>query len=967
MNQKLADLMRKRQANAPELQAQLAIDAARQAQAQQQHQLQQQQQHQMMMNQMVAARMGQPGQPGFPQMQNQMQMPTMPQQTPMGMNMMNPGMMQNRPDQRQFPMGMAQPRVPVADVAQLSPAERQQCNELVRQQLMTTPEPQKAQLRLLAQQQMNPTMRADYQAKNMDPLLFWFQRKALEHIKNQRAQQQQQQQQQQRGLVGNFMSQGQMNPAMMNQLQQGGPDNQMMGANMEAIRNEHQKALLAQHNGQVVVPASTGPGRNATPGPMGGLPPQGLQPGPNQMPRPTQMHQAFGLQPQNVKLENSMTQQQLQQAQAQARAMANHSMPSQPGALSGLPATSQSPGMNALNAPLRQPPVTMSQAGGQPVNPGNPQVGAKLNPHFNHQNNTRPQPISGPMNNAAMTAGVGPLPDGSVEPVMKTWGQHQRPMMDNGPQSKPNQAPGMPGQLQAAPNPLAMANPAQRPGPPGQQQPQFDRAKLMAIFKTPPMKNQMDSMDIPPALFPLVLKTLQAHGINTNGLDVRKWSQLWEFLQNNRAPPLVINHLLNHQMQHFIAIWSQKMKEAPSSTPALSAPGQNAPANAQQHAGQINLPPGFVFPPDCHHVTPEEMEAARRKDSRLINCDDATCTGYILNFKRKQFAVKAWAAYNNNNNGNNALPGAQRPPTAQGRPQQFMQPGSINPAGPRPTPQMQTPAQAPAQKPASAALSNTNTTVPTPELANKIQRPAQPQQQPQQSQQPQQQQPQNRPNPSPVPVQAPAPKNPNNLKRPSPDDVSEGAAQPGAAMQRPNPQLNRPGAFQQLSDAQIAKLSPDQKAKYEAAMRRGNQTEQVARLRAFVAEQQRVMNSQPSLEVPMTPEEYQEAQRKIRGILDCINKIKQSLMGWWTATGDNERMAKFWRVVGIHPANMPPSPPERYVLTSMAITANQDSKAVPRSGENDQTSANFNYLARRAGPSLGCYAGDRGRGPQAWT
>src|SRR5690606_38645208 len=122
VTQKAQELFQRRQNNATELQKQLGADAARQAQiqAQQRHQ-------QMLLNQMAAARgLSQPAQHGFQAMPNQF--PTMPQQPQhMGMGMPNPMMLQNRPEQRQFPMQMGQPRQPGVfpkDMNQLNQQEK---------------------------------------------------------------------------------------------------------------------------------------------------------------------------------------------------------------------------------------------------------------------------------------------------------------------------------------------------------------------------------------------------------------------------------------------------------------------------------------------------------------------------------------------------------------------------------------------------------------------------------------------------------------------------------------------------------------------------------------------------------------------------------------------------------------------------------------------------------------------------
>ncbi|KAK3989508.1 hypothetical protein QBC44DRAFT_84319 [Cladorrhinum sp. PSN332] len=886
-NAKMQEWLRKRQMSVPELQNQLTVDAARQAQ--QQHQMQQQQQ--MMMSQM--ARMGQPGQPGFPHMQNAMQMGAMPPQAQMAMGMMNPGMVQNRPDQRQFPMQMQQP-MPFSDVAQLTPADRQRLNEVAMAMMMKATEQHKASIRQLVLSQSRPEVIQECQQKNQDPAIIWFRSKALENLRATRMQQQQQHQQlqQQRNMVGaNFMQpgpQGQMNPNIMSSLQQG--NGQMMGANMEAIHNEHQKAILAQHSGQLVVPASSGPGRNATPGPIGGLPQQSIQQGLNQMPRGP-MQQPFGMPPQNVKMENPMTAQQIQQAQ-QARALANHSMQGQPGALSGLPATSQSPGVNSLNAPLRQPPAP----GGPPVNQGNPQIGT-LNPTFNHNNNTRPQSVSGAMNNTGMTAGVGgALPDSSVEEVMKTWGQHQRPLMNTGLPNKPAQPSAMPGQLQGAqvtPNQLGVANAVQKP-PFAGGTPQA-RAQILNFARTPNGKASMDELGVPTQVLHLVGNALKSQGVSVQGVDIRKWAQLWQFLQNHlpasRAQSLHTT-LSQAHMTQFVNVWEAKMRTQAAqmaSTPN-GAPVSHVPANLQQQFPG-HLPPGAMFPAQGFHATPGEIESFRKQQPGLAAHDDNSISSIIVNLKRRNWISKAWIAHSGGNNNSEV----QRTP-GQPNPTPFSQIGAPNPAAARQAPQLQTPAQKPAQKPTG-----------TPGLdavPNNIQRPQQSLQQPpqqqhqqqqQQSQQKQQQQQQpTRPNPSPAPVPTPALKNHNHLKRPSPDDAFDGVSQQGTAMQRSATQPSRPPVqMAKSSEADQAKPKTEQDREKEI---REMREKQVAVLKRLGQEEQVLFASQPQAPVPMSPNEYNEAQRKINQLLQLSFQVKTKLAAWWLKTLDKEKARLYWKV-----------------------------------------------------------------------
>ena len=133
----------------------------------------------------------------------------------------------------------------------------------------------------------------------------------------------------------------------------------------------------------MVVPASSVPGRNATPQPMPGAQgqhPGGNQAGPNQPGRPVQ--QSFNFQQaQQMKMDQAAAQ---SQAQIRAHSQAKQ-MQGQPGGLGGPGAVSQSPGMNTLNTPVRRTPVE-----GQPMGQVGGPFGQTLDPRFN-QNAQRPQ------------------------------------------------------------------------------------------------------------------------------------------------------------------------------------------------------------------------------------------------------------------------------------------------------------------------------------------------------------------------------------------------------------------------------------------------------------------------------------------------------------------------------------------------------------------------------------------------
>ncbi|KAK4662081.1 uncharacterized protein QC763_710460 [Podospora pseudopauciseta] len=833
---KIDEMVARRQGNTQQLQNQLQQQQQQQQQhhQQQQQRQQQHQQQQMLMNQMAAARMGPTGQPGFPGMQNPMQVPQGPPQAQLGMGLA--GNPQNRPGQPPFGMQMGQPARPMGPMGQLQPNEINAVNEVAQRLMSQVPEPQKAQMRQKIMENLGPRA-AQFHG---DVLVWHFQQEALRQMTASRQRQAQALGQQR---MANGMPQGQpgqMNPnqLMINPLAQQPvmPNGPMLGANIETIRNERQQALLAQQQGQMVVPASNGQARTVTPGPMNGMP--GAQPSVNQASRPMPAGQNFGVQQPGV-----------------ARGpMMGHPMQGQPGGLAGPPTTSQSPAMNTLNAPMQQPPVPMGHVGRQPpVNPGNPAMGS-LNPQFSHQNNTRPpSAMPGVMNGAALAGGRG-IPEGA----MGNWNQQQRAAMMSGlSMGTPGQMPGAPEQLRAGQ--MNMAN--QGPGPNGPPNPAV-QAKMLEYLQTPHGKAAIDNMDIAPGVFGM----LANNGTNV-GPNIKKWFQLKALAVNN---PAQLNMLQAVQHRQFAVMWNQQQKRQQANQPQGN-PG--APFQPPQ------LPPGEEYPQHVAQLTPQEVQAFMSRSANHANQNPAMVSEILRRLKYTDYAKKIWEKHNKQQQQqqqgiNNVNAGGQKAPSQIVPPTPTTQPGAPPMAQPNMPPK---PSSTPVAPPASTPARQTP----------KIPQQPQPQQQSQPAPQSQQQPGQHGPNPSPVP----APR--HNLKR-KPDD-SEGAAQANNAAQRPAPgpgaqtNIRAPPPFKPLPEEQVVALGPQERAEYDATLRLHQ------RITAITTEEQLFAQGQNEVPVPMDAELLGKTRRTLLGALSTMRGVSAWSQAWFFKTKDEERLRIFLR------------------------------------------------------------------------
>lgn len=910
MNAKNAEMFKKRQANEQNLHSTLNAQAAAAQAAQQQQQ-------QMLLNQQNAAAlqgqmgrgMGQPGQQGFQHLQHPMQVSQIPQQPPqMAMNMGNPGAPQMGPNQPGFQMpmnGMRQPgggNNPPVDLASLSPQDKQKVAEFANKLAATTPDAQKANMRVLLQGKLTPQQAHEFRTQNRDPLMWYFQQQAFMHLKNQAQMMRQQQQgmppNPQAAMMQQQSQQRTMNPNMMNALNQaGGMAGGNLGpfSNMESIMNEQKQGYMAQEAGQIVVPANSGgPGGRATPQPMGGMP-QNMPPNPNQTPRQPQMQQPFNMQQAQMKMDQAAAQ---SQAQIRAQAAAKQ-LQGQPGGLGGPMPASQSPAMNTLNAPVRRPPVPMGQMDGQQMGQPNAQFGGMLDPRFNQQ---RAQISMGGNINAnspavnAMLAAMpveqrqkfSGLPPERLNELMNKWQeqQQQRAMqMNNAAQAVKNQPqmPVRPGQPQpgqgqfnpANPNPqFQMANGMQQPNaniPPNLQQAYIQQQIARARMTGAPDAGQaaiiMDSMDVPPQ----ILTQFNQQFGGSLPAEIKKWKDFKTWLASNPGVPDNIKHgLLRTQQNQF----RQMMQKRNNATPnAGNQPGM-IPPNPQQAPGPMvnqqpnNMPPNMPqIPPHMLQVTPQDIQTLRQQHPRLSQASDDAIRRVALKIKTDQIN-KAMAA---KQNGGVPVPPPQQQPgqmpqpavtQAQVEAAQVVQPGPNQPAM-----QKMPPNNAPPAAPnANAAAARNNN-----RQAQQNQAAA--------------------PNPSPATAQ-------KNLKRPNPDEA-DGQAQANAAAQRPASQQNQRPAGQgqpMPTPEQLAKMTPEQRQKFEQMMKaRQMAPEDMNRLKVLAQEESATFGKQSYSDIAMQPAEKQEVSAKITRIAADMAKLGRAIGKWYAIARDENRTRLFFR------------------------------------------------------------------------
>ncbi|KAI1344287.1 hypothetical protein F5Y15DRAFT_107796 [Xylariaceae sp. FL0016] len=866
MNGRFQELFKKRQANQQNLHHTLNVQQA-QAQAQAQARAQ------MMMNpSMQMGGMGQP-QPGFQHLQQQMQPSPIPQQNQQpGMGMNNPNGMPMNPNQQAMHMGgQVRPQLPPqATLASLSPQDRAKVTQLAMTRLQNTPEPQRNQLRAMLQQKLNPQQLAQLQAEGQDPVLYFMSNQILQASKGNQGAMQMQAQHRQMNQAGQQMT--------------GGPNGEFSPFGVESIMNQQKAGLLAQEAGQMVVPASNGPGRNATPQPIGGMP--GPNQGPNQPGMPYQMGQPFGQRPpQQIKMDQQAADQQAAQSQAQIRAQAQaKQMQGQPGGLNGAGAVSQSPAMNTLNAPVRRPPMGVGQGDGHPQM-NNGQFGQMLDPRFN-QGAQRPQMGANPNVNRSqiMNAMLAQMTNESRQQFMSLPPDKMNEMMMKWQASRAAQMAGrqqpQPGQLGPGNNPMAQFSPGTNSAgqPPNQAmginpqnqmmlQQQLNRMRPNMPGQNPQANVLMENMDVP-------LKILeQLRSTHLQGLppDTKKWGQLKRYVAGKPLPPNFTKQLSSVQQQQFQSLLqrSAAAQGQQISQPNMLQQGVQGPNG--QMPGQPNANLGNGMPPI--NISPQEVAMARNSE-RFKNVPEDKVRMYLMQLKMHQLQNRAAGQISSgqappiSQAGSVITPTPAQSSTINGQPAQ---------PPPPPPPQQQQQQQSTGSNANAGGVTNSNA----------------------QNKQAQN----NRPSQT---TPAP-PQQKNNLKRASPDDVVEVSNVPSGSANRPASQ-QQPGTsgaapqLPQLTPQQIAAMNPQQRQRYEQMMkaRQANaaaqNSEEMQRLKAIGQEQHLAAAQEPLKDIPMTPEQYHETSQKIQAMVGEMTKLSKVLGRWYSVTRDDNRARMFFKM-----------------------------------------------------------------------
>ncbi|KAF6822276.1 hypothetical protein CMUS01_11149 [Colletotrichum musicola] len=940
ISNKTNDFFRRRQANEQNL-TNNNLQAQAAAQAQQQLMMNQ---NSAMQNQMGRG-IGPNPQQGFQHLQHQMQASQIPQQAQMGVNMGNQGGQPIGPNQQMFQMGGGQARpqnVPI-DFASLTPADQQKVMELAQKMAANTHEQQKSQLRAMVQTRQAQKAQ-EFTAQGKDPVLVWFQHQALQGLqRNMTARQRMQQ----AGIPPNMnpaqaqammqAGRGQMNPAMQNAagIQGGNGDFGQFNA-MESIMNQQKAGILAQEQGQMVVPASNGPARNATPQPMTAGQGQGMPNpgGPNQTPRPPQAQQQLSMQAAQLKMEQQQSQHAAQmRAQQQARQLQG-----QPNGLGGAP-PSQSPGMNTLNTPMRRPPSAMNPMEGQSGGQANGSFAGTLDPRFN-QGNQRPMSTPGNMNlnnnpiyhtmmasfTDSQRQAVQALPPDKVHDIMAKW-QEQRKMQLQAANNMQGRQFNMPN----GGNPLMPNGMMPHQVQPGavNQQIMSNQQQMLARLRNPTAPVQpghqamMDSMDMPPPVLAQIGSTLRAPP------EIRKWKDLRQWLSQNPVNPQIQAQLEKVQRQQFIQYMQKSMEkrnqiqaqqqaaaqlhqaqqtqqaQPQQQMPHPQQPHQQQPQPPQQqqaqpqvqpliqngiqagHAGPNQPPSGMVqgmppnMPPNVPQhllqVTQHEILSARKANPKVASLTDDQLRQFIIQIKQRQMATAMQKEM--------TMRQAQGGQTMQGQ-------GSQN--GPVSAPQQQQPSMG---QPGGSQL---NANVPAPAQASQPAQPKQPSATPdpkaaappRNNNRPAPNNQQQPPKPSPATAQ-------KNLKRPSTDDAID--------VPQTAPQQQPPRQIPNLTAEQIKNLTPAQKAGYEQLKSRQQQAMAAAnaggaapgtdfeKLRRMGMEEQKLMASEPMPDIQMTPEQRQETAQKLVQIVVDMGKIGKALGRWYAFTHDDARAKSYFR------------------------------------------------------------------------
>ncbi|KUJ20910.1 uncharacterized protein LY89DRAFT_418839 [Mollisia scopiformis] len=967
---KLEQLLERRNQNQANMQQQIQQQAQQQAQ-------------QMMMNQNPMQGQGprpmpqQAAQQGFSHLQHQMQASPIPgqqpPQAPMGIpNQGSQNMAQNQQQQFANAMQQGQPqqnhqgRVPNGGQPQLSQQDNALVMDLTNRLAAQASEEEKANLRVSLQQRMEPQQFARYQSQGIDPVLLYFRNQAVNRLRQEKqvrlaqAQQQLALGQQSQNVPASappMQQQRSMNPSPMNGQTQppttsgANPDfTSFMGNMGDLAAQQQQQGVMAQAEGQMVVPVSGAP-RNATPQP-GVMPGQNMamneQRGPpNPNPGAQQRQHMINQQMQQQRM-NQTQQQQQQQSQNQARLQAHvkaqqMALQGQPGGMGPGPVPPQpSPAMPTLNAPIRTP----SQ---QPMNqPETPQVnvsaqfGQPLDPRF-MQGNQRQPGFGNGLNSAAlaqaMFASMPPetqknlsqLPQEKLNEVVGKWhAQRQQEIQANGRQQMNMQGGQVrPGQQMGPGGPFNPQNPgAQFMGGPGQRpqpgmganmsaQQQMILQQQMAALRPTPLQQQqqqqqqqqrnmqqnlnieqrmalqMDGVDVP--------QVYQSHPTMPQGFppELKKWGQLkqWAASNPNLGPAGLesIKTLQKHHYSNIVRSRSQQNGQPGMMQPGLqgpqgmpgAAPGMAAPvAPMGQNPVQMNNPMSIGTGAPIRQPTQQEIQAIRNHPSGKMATASDDQIRTIFLRNHQQ----------------------QQQQQGQMTPQQLQQQRQVMAAQ---MTRMQA-QQGGGQQPHQPGLTNGPAAVP--------------QQKPNQT-------PQQKPQPAPEPTSTPNNANPARAARQQPGDhnaaQNSSPAQPAKNLKRassgddvvevPNPNTQRPQTAAQntqeanqpnqhgppkLTPQQIEKLNPEQRKAYQLFLQKQQASQTNSRMQVnpvdleklkAIEKEEQERASAPLPDLPLDEEYKTKIRSQVRSIISSMQNVNKAMPRWYQITHNEERARQFFR------------------------------------------------------------------------
>ncbi|KAI0527883.1 hypothetical protein F5B22DRAFT_640859 [Xylaria bambusicola] len=869
------ELFRKRQANEQNIHHNLTAQAA---------------QNQLMMNQNMQMRgMNQPLQQGFQGLQQMQQSPTNQQGQPnMGVNN-NPNGLGTNSNQQMLQAGgqmrpqMAMQAMQARMAANLTPQEQAKIHQLAVTKLHQMPEANRTQYRIMVQAKLGPQLLAQLQQENVDPLMYFFQNQ----FTNGYLQTKGQTGVNQMGMTMQVPQQRSMNQPVQ-QLPNGQTGDFSPFSNVD-IMNQQKAGLMAQEAGQMVVPASGGAGRNATPQPMGSLP------GPNQgtgQPIPHQMQPPFGAHQPSQQLKMD---QRAAQSQAQIRAQAHaKQMQGQPGGLNGLGGTSQSPAMNTLNAPVRRTPIAIGQTEGQPqIGQGNVAFGQHMmDPRFNQTGQRTPIGPNGNMNNrnqmihnalaqmpAEIRQQIMSLPQDKIPEMIMRWNANRTAgTMSGRPQPQGGQlGPGNPMAQSMAQFAPGTNIPGQHPnlGTPMNQQSQLMLQQMNQLRNpngpqgTMDRNALMDNMPVPKEILDQVRITSAQGGAIP--LENKKWGWFKQFLIQKNVSQQQMNHVLQMQARQFAEAMAQNANKAANANPAVTSSQvaqPNIPQQGAQPNGQLthqsaqplpNPPPNPAGGNLSIVISPQEIQNAK-KHEKFKGWTDEKVRAMLMQMKTQAFKNRAAAQMSGT---------PAQPPSAP----QVSQP---TPAATAPALQSQSANGAAVPPKQQNGGPETSTTSPVSQGRNI-------------------KQPQNNNTPS---VTVP-PTVKTGTKRPMPDDGTEVPNPSRTPVQR-SQQI--PPQMPHFTAEQLATLTPEQRQKYEAMVRSrqsaptAQMSEDMLRLKAIGQEQHQAGVKEQLPDIPMTPEQYQDTAQKVQNMCIEMNKVSKVLGRWYSATHDDARARLFFKL-----------------------------------------------------------------------